>query len=66
MAGVERLFGVGVLHSPSNGFDDSQNDQTEAEIHSHSEVKATGHMTGGKRQVGHDKEINEVTHNDCR
>ena len=66
VAGVCRLVGIGFLHSPGHGFDNPQNDQTEAEIHSHTQIKTAGHMAGRHWKVGHHKEIDEVTHNDRR
>ena len=66
VAGVYRLVGIGFLHSPGHSFDDSQNDQAKAEIHSHPQIKTPGHVAGGDGEIGHHKEIDKVTHNDCR
>jgi hypothetical protein len=66
VAGVCRLLGIGFLHSPSHGFDNPQNDHTEAEIHSHTQIETAGHMAERHWKVGHHKEIDKVTHNDRR
>ena len=58
MADVQRFLRVvGILHTPGHGFDDSQDDQTEAEIHSHPQIKTAGHMAGGEWEIRHHKEI---------
>src|ERR1041385_1215592 len=66
VAYVQGLVVVRVLYAPSYGFDDPENNQAKAEIHSHPQVKTSGHVAVGDWQVRHHKEINEVTHNDCR
>jgi len=45
---------------PRQGFDRAQKDKTEPEVHKYTEIQPGGIVTGSRRQVRHQQEVDSI------